>query len=237
MKIFPAVDLFEGKAVRLLKGSYSEMTVYSERPFEIAEDFRSCGAEYIHIVDLEGARSGSGRNFELIRRIAKESGLYTQVGGGIRSMETVDRYLSSGIDRVILGTAAVTDADFLRQALYSYGEKIAVSVDLKDGFLAIRGWEEKSSISLEAFCETAASLSVKTLICTDISKDGTLLGPNFSLLSRLSDSFDIDIIASGGLSCIADIEKLKSLGLYGAIIGRAYYEGAINLKEALEAAK
>lgn len=237
MKIFPAIDLYDGKAVRLFKGDYSRMTVYSENPIEIARDFEQKGAEYIHLVDLEGAKDGTTPNIEIVKQIANETSLFTEIGGGIRSMETVKKYLDSGVDRVILGTAAVNDPEFLEQAVKTYGEKIAVGVDVKDGFVAIKGWVEKSQYTCFEFCEKMQNIGVRTIICTDISKDGAMQGTNRALYKELSEKMGIDITASGGVSDIEDIKALRSLDLYGAIIGKAYYIGAIDLKEALEVAK
>lgn len=237
MKLFPAIDLYDGKAVRLFKGDYNEMTVYSENPIEIARDFEQKGAEYIHLVDLEGAKDGTTPNIDIVKQIANETSLFTEIGGGIRSMETVKKYLESGVDRVILGTAAVNDPEFLEQAVKTYGEKIAVGVDVKDGFVAIKGWVEKSEYDCFEFCAKMQNLGVKTIICTDISKDGAMQGTNRMLYKELSEKFSIDITASGGVSSIDDIKELRKLDLYGAIIGKAYYIGAIDLEEALEAAK
>lgn len=237
MKLFPAIDLYDGKAVRLYKGEYNNMTVYSENPIEIARDFESKGMKYIHIVDLQGAKDGTTPNINIVKQIANETGLFCEVGGGIRDMKTVEAYLGSGIDRVILGTAAVNNPEFLQQAVKQYGEKIAVGVDIKDGFVAIKGWMEKSQYTCFDFCEKMEKLGVKTLICTDISKDGAMKGTNRELYKQLSQRFSIDITASGGVSSIDDIKALRELDIYGAIIGKAYYIGAIDLKEALEAAK
>ena len=237
MKIFPAIDLYDGKAVRLLKGDYDKMTVYSDNPIEIARDFESKGAGFIHMVDLEGAKDGTTPNLETVKKIANETGLFTEIGGGIRSMETIEKYLENGVDRVILGTAAVESPEFLKLAIAKYGERIAVGVDIKDGFVAIKGWLEKSQYSGIEFCEMMQNIGVKTLICTDISKDGAMQGTNRDLYKELSKRFDIDIVASGGVSSIDDIKALRKLDLYGAIIGKAYYIGAIKLEEALEAAK
>ncbi len=237
MNIFPAIDLYDGKAVRLYKGDYAQMTVYSENPTEIARDFEACGAKCIHLVDLEGAKDGTTPNLHIVKDIAQNTSLFTEIGGGIRSMETVDTYLGCGVDRVILGTAAVRDPDFLKEAIEKYGDKIAVGVDIKDGFVAIKGWTEKSEFECSDFCEMMQNIGVKTIICTDISKDGAMQGTNRELYRVLSERFSIDITASGGVSSIDDVKALKRLGLYGAIIGKAYYIGAIDLKEALEVAK
>ena len=236
MRLFPAIDLFQGKAVRLFQGDYDQMTVYSDDPVGVAKHFQSLGANSLHLVDLEGAKLGTTSNFPVIRRILEETDLFTEVGGGIRSMETVESYLSLGVDRVILGTAAVTDESFLLDALNKYGEKIAVGVDLKDGYVAIRGWTEKSAVTALDFFSRMEKLRVKSIICTDISKDGAMQGPNKQLYSELSAKFDLDIIASGGVSSLEDICALKEMGLYGAIIGKAYYTGAVDLQQALEVA-
>ncbi len=237
MKIFPAIDLYDKKAVRLYKGNYDEMTVYSDNPIEIARDFEACGAEFIHIVDLEGAKDGTTPNIEIVKQIANETKLFCEIGGGIRSMETIKAYIDSGVKRVILGTAAVENEEFLKEAPKEYGEKIAVGVDIKDGFVAIKGWKENSNYDCFSFCEKMQSLGVKTIICTDISKDGAMQGTNRELYKELSEKFSLDITASGGVSTLDDIKALRKLNLYGAIIGKAYYIKAIDLKEALEAAK
>lgn len=237
MLIFPAIDLYEGKAVRLLRGEYDKMTVYSDDPPSLARDFAASGATCIHLVDLEGARDGNTPNIETIKKIISASGLFTEVGGGIRNMETVDKYLSAGANRVILGTAAVKDRDFLVSAVKKYGERIAVGIDVKDGKVAIKGWTETADLTLEEFCRDVESIGVKTVICTDISKDGAMQGANHKLYRSLSASFGLDIVASGGVSSIDDVKRLSALGIYGAIIGKAYYTGAIDLGEAIEVAK
>ena len=236
MKIFPAIDLYEGKAVRLLKGKYEDMTVYSENPPEIGKAFASQGAEFIHIVDLEGARDGNTPNFDTVCRIKKESGLFCEIGGGIRSMEVVDKYISAGLDRVILGTAAVTDEAFAKAAVDKYGEKIAIGVDLRDGKVAIKGWTETSELDCFDFCEELQALGVKTVICTDISKDGVMSGTNIELYERLSEKFDMDIVASGGISTLENVKTLTEMNMYGAILGKALYTGAIDLEKAIKIA-
>ena len=236
MVIYPAIDLYAGKAVRLYKGDYAQMTVYSENPAEVAKAFAAAGASHIHLVDLEGAKKGEPANLETIRRIIEAADLFVEVGGGIRDLETVERYLSIGVNRVILGTAAVTNPAFLEEALAKYGEKIAVGVDIKDGFVAIKGWTEKSELTAEAFFEKMQALGVKTIICTDISRDGAMKGTNRELYQALSETYDIDLIASGGVSTLEDVKALADMNLHGAIIGKAYYIGAIDLKEAIEVA-
>ena len=237
MNIFPAIDLYDGKAVRLYKGDYAQMTVYSENPAEIACDFAAKGAKFIHVVDLEGAKSGETPNLDTVLKIKNTSGLYCEIGGGIRSMEVVDRYLSAGIDRVILGTAAITDEAFLRAAVAKYGERIAVGADIKDGYIAVKGWTETSSVTAEDFFANMQRIGVKTVICTDISKDGAMMGTNLALYRDLSEKFSMQIVASGGVSTIEDVGRLAEMQLYGAIIGKAYYIGSIDLAEAIEVAK
>ena len=233
MNIFPAIDLYNGCAVRLYKGDYTKMTVYSENPVEVALDFRNCGAKFIHVVDLEGAKDGTTPNIDVVARIAKESGLFVEIGGGIRSMETLDRYFSAGVSRAILGTSAVTDEAFLKAAVEKYGEKIAVCADIKDGFVAIRGWVEKSEYTLDAFFSKMESVGVKTIICTDISRDGAMRGTNLELYRHLSEKYSVSVVASGGVSSISDVAELAKMKLYGAIIGKAYYTGDIDLAEAV----
>ena len=234
MYLYPAIDLVQGKAVRLFKGDYARMTVYSDDPVSVAKDFQAAGSGHIHLVDLEGAKSGIPENLDTIRRILSETDLFVEVGGGIRNMQTVETYLSAGVNRVILGTAAVTDPAFLEEALRKYGEKIAVGVDLKDGFVAIKGWTETSELTADAFFARMEKLGVKTVICTDISRDGAMKGTNRDLYRQLSENYSIDLIASGGVSSLEDIRALAAMDLHGAIIGKAYYIGAIDLKEAIE---
>ena len=237
MKIFPAIDLYDKKAVRLYKGDYAQMTVYSENPIEVARDFEAAGAKFIHMVDLEGAKNGTTPNLDIVKDIASNTGLFVEIGGGIRSMETVKAYLENGVGRVILGTSAVTDEEFLLEAVKAYGEKIAVGADVKDGYIAIKGWVEKSQYSLDEFLSKMEKIGVKTIICTDISKDGAMKGTNLELYKSLNEKYSLDIIASGGVSTIDDIIALKGMDMYGAIIGKAYYTGAIDLREAIEVAK
>ena len=237
MNIFPAIDLYGGKAVRLFKGDYAQMTVYSEDPAAVAADFQQKGARFLHLVDLEGAKTGTPTNADTIRRIRAQFDGFIELGGGIRSMESAEYYLSLGIDRVILGTAAVTDPAFLRAVLERWGNRIAVGVDLKDGLVAIKGWTETSSLTVEDFFRQMQELGVATVICTDISRDGAMKGTNRALYQKLSQSFSMDLIASGGVSSMEDVLALQKLGLYGAIIGKAYYTGAIDLASAIEVTK
>ena len=237
MNIFPAIDLYDKKAVRLYKGDYNQMTVYSEKPWEIAIDFEKKGAKFIHVVDLEGAKTGETPNLDVVKKIAASTELFLEIGGGIRDMKTVETYLANGADRVILGTSAVNDEAFLRQAVEKYGEKIAVGADVKDGYIAIKGWVEKSEYSLENFLNKMQKIGVKAVICTDISKDGAMKGTNLELYKELSEKYSLEIVASGGVSSIDDVKALKEIGVWGAIIGKAYYTGAIDLKEAIEVSK
>lgn len=237
MIIFPAIDLYDKKAVRLFKGDYNNMTVYSENPIEVAYDFEKKGATAVHIVDLEGAKLGTTPNIQIVEQIVKNTGLFTEIGGGIRSMETVKKYIDIGVDRVILGTAAVENRDFLVNAVKTYGEKIAVGADVKDGFIAIKGWTQKSELTLDDFLRDMESIGVKTVICTDISKDGAMKGTNHELYSELSKKFRLNITASGGVSTINDVKKLAEMNMSAAIIGKAYYTGDIDLSKAIEVAK
>ena len=237
MLIYPAIDLYQGKAVRLYKGDYAQMTVYSDNPPEIGLDFVAKGASNIHLVDLEGAKSGTTPNFDTVCAIKAATGAFCEIGGGVRTMEVIERYLSAGIDRVILGTAAVTEPGFVEKAVHKYGEKIAVGIDIKDGFVAIRGWTEKSALDAMDFTAKMQNIGVKTLICTDISKDGAMEGSNHMLYQTLSERFDMQVIASGGVSSLEDVRKLAAMNIHGAIVGKAYYTGAIDLRQAIEVAK
>ena len=237
MILFPAIDLFEGKAVRLFKGDYAQMTVYSDHPEEIAADFAACGATHIHLVDLEGARSGETPNLETVLKIRESTGLFCEIGGGVRNMEVVERYLSAGLDRVILGTAAIEDEAFLRRAVEKYGEKIATGADIRDGYVSVKGWTQQSGVTPEAFFEKMESIGVSTVICTDISRDGAMRGTNREMYRKLSERFGVQITASGGVSSLEDVKSLRDMNLYGAIIGKAYYTGDIDLKKAVEVAR
>lgn len=237
MILFPAIDLYEGQAVRLYQGDYRQMTVYSPDPAALAQKFAATGATHIHLVDLEGARDGTTPNLELIRRIAAETGLFVEVGGGIRNIDIARAYLENGVSRVILGTAAVTDPDFLQNALDTWGERVAVGADLRDGQVAIRGWQQTSDEGAQSFFDRMQGLGVSTMICTDISRDGAMRGANLELYRSLAKRQGLQIVASGGVSSLDDIKALRDLDLYGAILGKAYYTGAVDLADALEAAK
>lgn len=237
MIILPAIDIIEGNAVRLYKGDYEQKTVYGSDPVKIALDFKEKGAEWIHIVDLDGAKSGKTPNFEVIADIVKTSGLCAEVGGGVRSMETAEKYLAAGVKRVILGTAAAKDPEFTARAVEKFGEKIAVGIDIKDGFVAVDGWTKTTALTAGQFLYENGQMGVRTVICTDVSLDGAMRGTNTQLYKSLVGKSKINIIASGGVSTLDDIKALKNIGVYGAIIGKAYYTGAIDLKEAIEVAK
>ena len=237
MLILPAIDLYEGQAVRLLYGDYNKMTVYNPDPVAVARDFLAAGATEIHVVDLEGARDGTTPNLEVVRKIAAIPGMSVEIGGGIRSLDTVRAYLDAGVRRVILGTAAVTDEGFLRAALAEFADAIAVSVDIRDGKVAIKGWTEDSGLDAYEFCRHLDALGVRTLISTDITKDGAMQGANHELYRTLSRELSMNVIASGGVCSMEDVTRLSSLGIYGAIIGRAYYTGAISLPDAIKEAK
>ena len=237
MELFPAIDLIDGCVVRLVKGDYAQKTVYSDNPAEVARSFAAAGAKYLHVVDLEGAKDGGTPNLETIRNIVEKGGLLVEVGGGIRSEEVIKKYLDAGVFRVILGTAAVQNPAFLEEMVQKYGEKIAVGVDIKDGMVAIKGWTEVSAESCFDFCEKLQKMGVKTIICTDISKDGLLSGTNLELYKELSEKFSVDIVASGGVTTLDDVKKLADMGMYGAILGKALYTGNIDLKAAVELTK
>ena len=237
MIIFPAIDLIGGEAVRLYKGDFHQKTVYSSDPLSVAKTFKEKGATHIHLVDLDGALSGKPENLDLILRIKRETGLFTEVGGGIRSEEIIGRYLEGGVDRVILGTVAVTDPDFIASLPASYLEKIAVGVDVKDGRVAIKGWTESSRYTLVEFCEKIQRAGIETVICTDVSRDGAMAGSNHALYQELSEKTEMQVVASGGVSSLEDVKALRALGIYGAIVGKAYYVGAIDLSEAIEVAR
>lgn len=237
MIILPAIDLYGGECVRLLRGDYNRMTVYDKNPENVAKAFEKSGAKHIHIVDLEGAKCGGVPNIDTIKKIVSSTSLSAEVGGGIRNAETVGTYIDAGVSRVILGTAAVENPDFAENMAAEYGDKIAVGVDIKDGFVAVKGWTEKSVYRYEDFFEKMQGIGIKTVICTDISKDGAMQGTNLDLYRELTDKFDINIIASGGVSSLDDIKSLAKIGVYGAIVGKAYYTGAVSIEDALFAAE
>lgn len=233
MIILPAIDLCGGCAVRLLQGDYQKKTVYSVNPPLLAREFEKAGAAWLHLVDLDGAKYGTDVNDETIGKIVSCCGLKVELGGGIRSIEMIESYLELGVKRIILGTAAATDSAFLEEALSRFGDSVAIGVDVREGIVAIKGWTEQSGETLDAFCIRLQSLGAKTVICTDISKDGMLKGTNMELYRSLSSRYRMNFIASGGVSSLDEIRKLRSMGLYGAIVGKALYTGKINLREAI----
>ena len=237
MILFPAIDILGTKAVRLYKGDYNKVTVYSDRPWEFAEDFVKKGCTAIHIVDLDGARTGETINIHIVKRISEVKGLYSEIGGGIRNMETVERYLDAGVSKVILGTAALKDPVFLKEAVRKHGSKIAVGVDLKDGKVAVKGWLETSEKDGIEFLKDLEEIGVESVIVTDISRDGAMKGTNVDLYKRIKNEVSLKVTASGGVSSLLDIKALKALDIYGAIIGKAYYTGDIKLEDALEACR
>ena len=236
MLIFPAIDLVGGKAVRLFKGDYNQMTVYDDDPLNTARRFEAAGATYLHMVDLEGARDGGTPNFDTVKRVVENTNLFVEIGGGIRDMAVIEKYMAAGVKRVILGTAAIADEAFTRDAIARFGEGIALGADVRDGEVAIRGWLELSGMTLDAFCEKYQAMGAETLICTDVSRDGAMVGANRALYADLQRKYRMDIVASGGVSSMEDVRALAALELYGAIIGKACYTGAIDLKKAIEEA-
>ena len=238
MILLPAIDLYDGKVVRLYKGDYRQMTVYSDDPLAVAKDFEKAGAEYLHMVDLAGARDGDTPDFSTVAAVAAGTKLKVEIGGGVRTMDRTEKYLSAGVERVILGTAAVTDWAFFCAAARAFPGRIAAGVDVRDGFAAIRGWREQSNLTLPELCARLGEAGGRTLICTDISRDGAMSGTNRALYRELTARFpELDIIASGGVSTLEDIRSLRDMGLWGAIVGKAYYTGALDLREAMEAAR
>ena len=233
MNIFPAIDLFGGAAVRLYKGDYNNMTVYDRDPLRVAKAFAACGASYLHIVDLEGAKQGEIRSFDIVRKIAETTGLNIEIGGGIRTEEAICRYLDAGVDYVILGTAAVNNRDFLSDMAEKYSDHLAVGIDILDGNVAVKGWTERTDVSCDDMFSLITSLGISRVICTDISKDGAMQGTNRQLYASLSEKYSVNIVASGGVSSLDDIRALQDMNLFGAIVGKAYYTGAINLSDAI----
>ena len=237
MYILPAIDLYDGCAVRLLRGDYAQMTTYSDDPAAVAKRFAAAGAEWLHLVDLEGAKSGGTPNADTVSAIASAGQLKIEIGGGVRSVEVIERYLSLGVSRVILGTAAITQPTLLESAARAYGAQLAVGVDLRDGKVAIKGWTETSAMEGMDFIARLEQLGIGTVIVTDISRDGAMKGTNLDLYRSLKEKFSLNVIASGGVSSLADVRALGQIGVYGAILGRALYTGDLVLEEALAAAK
>lgn len=235
MLVIPAIDLKDGEAVRLFKGDYNQKTVYSHHPEELAKHFEKLGAKILHVVDLDGAKDGECINLETIKKIRKETSMKIELGGGIRNMDTVDLYLNDvGIDRVILGTAAIENPEFLKAALEKYGpERIVVGVDVKNGFVSTSGWLETSQVEYIEFIKQLEQVGVKYIVATDISKDGTLTGPNYDMYDTIAKNSHIQFVVSGGIKDFHNIEVVSDKGYYACIVGKAYYEKKVDLKEAI----
>lgn len=237
MIIFPAIDLKDGKCVRLYQGKFEESEVVGEEPLKVAMSFKESGAEYIHMVDLDGALNGEIKNLEVISKIVRTVGIPVELGGGIRDMKTMNMLIEAGVSRVILGTAALKNPQFVMESVKKYGEKIAVGIDAKNEKVAVSGWLDVSNVDYIDFAKEMEKIGVKTIIFTDISKDGTLQGPNLEQLGKIQNSVSCNIIASGGIKDIDDLKIINKMGIYGAITGKAIYSGNINLKEAIEICK
>lgn len=233
MIIFPAIDIKDGKCVRLTQGDYNKETVYNNSPLAVAKQWETKGAEYLHLVDLNGAKEGKSINEEIIFSIAKETNIPIQVGGGIRSLQTVKSFISAGINRVIVGTAAINDRQFLEEAVQRFGEKIAVSIDARNGYVATEGWTKTSTTKAKDLLKQLESIGVTTVVYTDIHKDGMLAGPNIEELKMINEQTNIRVIASGGITTIKDVAQVKQLNVYGAIIGKALYDGTLSLEDVL----
>ncbi len=231
MIIFPAIDIRGGQCVRLKQGDFNQETVYSSNPSEMAKKWESDGAEFIHVVDLDGAKDGEGKNLSVIEEIVKSVNVPVQLGGGIRTMDYIDKLIKAGVSRVILGTAVIEKEGFAAQAVEKYGDKIAVSLDAKNGYVATKGWTHTTDIKAIDVAKDLEKIGVKTIIYTDIAKDGMLIGPNFDETGALNESVNIDIIASGGVGSVEDVKRLTEMNVYGAIIGKALYDGKVSLKD------
>lgn len=233
MILFPAIDIRNGKCVRLIQGDYNQEKIYNDSPVEVAKQWQEKQANYLHIVDLDGAKTGESGNIDTIKAIAQQTTIPIQVGGGIRSLQRIDDCLKAGVDRVIVGTAAINDKNFLQRSVRKYGAQIAVSIDARNGYVATDGWTETSSVKATTLVKELEQLGVKTIIYTDILKDGMLKGPNFNELQEIKDATSINLIASGGVTTKEDVNQLKSMNLYGAIIGKALYDGTITFESLL----
>lgn len=233
MYIYPAIDLYNGECVRLIKGDFNQKTVYSSQPVDMAKSFMAAGASKLHVVDLNGAESDNNANYEVVKRIVEEVDMAVQVGGGIRSLKSAEKYLSIGVDRVIIGTKALEDPDFLTQLIKKFGDKLVVAVDGKDGFVAINGWKDQSKMPIMTFIGQLQEIGVKRILCTDISRDGLLQGSNIDLYKEIQRNYNMELIASGGISSIEEIKTLREEGMFGAILGKALYEKKFTLEEAL----
>ena len=237
IEIFPAIDLHNGQAVRLTQGDYNQVEVFFKNPVEVLDFFNKNNSKNLHIVDLDGAKDGNTKNYEVIKELVEKSDFFVQVGGGIRDEERIKKYIDLGVDRVILGTVAVENEEFLIDMVKKYGDKIAVSVDAKDEKVAVKGWTETVELNSLDFCKKLSNIGVKTIIYTDISKDGMLSGTNLDVYLRLSKLVESDIIASGGITFLDEIRELNENNIYGAIVGKAVYSGKLDLKEVLEVSK
>ncbi len=236
MRIYPAIDIKDGNCVRLLQGRFSDVTVYGDNPAAMAKKWEDLGGEFIHVVDLDGALKGHGVNAEIIKKICQSVHVPVQTGGGIRTMDDIEAKLACGINRVIIGTKAVSDSEFVRKAVDKYGEKIVIGIDAKDGMVAIEGWEKTSDFTAVEFAKKMADIGVKTIVYTDVATDGTLAGPNVAAMAEMVRSVNADIIASGGVGSIEHIKSLIPTGVEGVIVGRALYTGSVDLTEAIKIA-
>lgn len=237
MIILPAIDLKGGKCVRLYKGDFNRLEIVANSAVDTAEYFKKCGAEYIHMVDLDGALKGKGVNIDLVSKVIEEVKVPIELGGGIRDIETIDYLIQKGISRVILGTAALNNPKLVKESVNKYGEKIAVGIDAKNGYVAVDGWLNISKVDYVDFAKEMEAIGVKNIIFTDISRDGTLTGPNINALEKLKENVSCDITASGGIKSIDDVKKIKEMNLYGVIIGKAIYSKTIDLKEVVTLSK
>lgn len=235
MIIFPAIDILKGKCVRLIQGDYNQEKVYGDSPVAMAKKWEEKGAEYIHIVDLDGAKSGDSINKSVIKEIAENVNIPVQVGGGIRSLDIISFYLNSGVSRVIIGTAAIQDPEFLKEAVHQYSDKIAVSLDARNGFVATDGWTDTSEVKAIDLVKQLEQIGVKTIVYTDIAKDGMLQGPNLEEQRAINDATSMNVIASGGVTTKEDVNNLQTLDLYGTIIGKALYDGKLDFETVVEA--
>ena len=237
MRIYPAIDIIDGACVRLVQGDYSQKTKFADNPVEIAKKFESCGAEFIHLVDLDGARCGTMPNFPLVCEIAKSVSIPVEIGGGIRDMQAVSKYLENGVYRVIIGTSAISNPEFVKEAVSKYKDRIVVGIDAKDGYVATNGWESVSKITALELAKQMEEIGVKTIIYTDIATDGMLKGPNLEAMKEMSEAVSLDVVASGGVSCLEDIKNLKDCGVEGVIVGKAIYTKKVSLSEAIKIAE
>lgn len=237
MIIYPAIDVKDGRCVRLVQGQFTDVTVYSDNPVEMARKFEQMGAQYLHVVDLDGARYGEPRNISVISEMAVKLGIPVQLGGGIRTIEMIEIILCKGIQRIILGTSAVNDPNLVKKAVQTFENNLAIGIDARNGMVAIEGWAKTSEFTAIGFAKKMQELGAKTIIYTDISRDGMLAGPNLKAMEEMVRAVDIEVIASGGVKSIEDISNLKDIGVAGAIVGKALYTGDIDLAEAIEIAR